>query len=151
MHERHEFVSHKLLEMTEVCSRSGLPLTVQRRVIMEALAQRSDHPSADQLYEAVSGRLPGVSRTTVYRALETFVRQGLIQRIDSPRARGRFDADTARHHHLHCTVCDAIADLYDASLDRVRLPDADGSGFQVHDYTISFTGRCPRCAAQQPP
>jgi Fe2+ or Zn2+ uptake regulation protein len=44
------------------CRTSGLPVTVQRRAIFELLAGRTDHPTADQVWEAARQRLPGVSR-----------------------------------------------------------------------------------------
>ncbi len=143
-----DFHISKMHELEQVCRSKGLPMTVQRRAIMESLAVRKDHPTADQVFETVQARIPGVSRTTVYRVLETFVQYGIVQKINSPLARARFDADTARHHHLRCTGCDVMVDLHDPSLDRLPLPTPVDNGFQIHDYTISFTGRCPRCAGK---
>jgi Fe2+ or Zn2+ uptake regulation protein len=37
---------------------SGLPVTTQRRAVFEAILDRTDHPSAEQLYRAVRGELP---------------------------------------------------------------------------------------------
>jgi len=33
----------------------GLPVTTQRRAVFEAILDRADHPTADQLYRAVRG------------------------------------------------------------------------------------------------
>jgi len=140
------FHSRKMHELEQVCRTKGLPLTVQRRAIMGALAQRKDHPTADQVFDEVRSLIPGVSRTTVYRVLETFVQYGVVQKINSPLARARFDADTGRHHHVRCSGCDEVADLHDSTLDRIPLPSPENGGFVIHDYTINFTGRCPRCA-----
>jgi Fur family peroxide stress response transcriptional regulator len=139
------FHNHKMLELEQVCRTNGLPLTVQRRAIMGALAERRDHPTADQVFDTIRSRMPGVSRTTVYRVLETFVQHGIVHKINSPMARARFDADTVRHHHLRCTGCDAVSDLHDTTLDRLPLPSPGNGGFEIHDFTIDFTGRCSRC------
>ncbi|HRX84343.1 MAG TPA: transcriptional repressor, partial [Phycisphaerae bacterium] len=57
----------------QLCRQQGLALTVQRRTILSVLLDSDDHPTADQVYEIVRQRLPGLSRTTVYRVLDTFV------------------------------------------------------------------------------
>ena len=59
---------------------SGLPVTLQRRAVFEAILERVDHPTADQVYEAVQARLPQISRMTVYRILATLVWLGLISK-----------------------------------------------------------------------
>ena len=42
----------------------GLPVTTQRRAVFEAVLDRTDHPTAEQLYRAVRGQLPQISRMT---------------------------------------------------------------------------------------
>jgi Fur family peroxide stress response transcriptional regulator len=127
------------------CRRRGLALTIQRRAVFEELAERKDHPTADQVYEAVHPRLPGLSRTTVYRVLETLVEQGFARRVQQAQGAARFDPVTERHHHLVCSRCGRLADLDDSAVPSVRLPDARSTGFRIDDYTISFSGLCKGC------
>lgn len=128
-----------------VCRREGLPLTVQRRAVLEALAVRHDHPTADALYDEVKERVPGISRATVYRVLEALVRAGVARRASHHGAAARFDPNTDRHHHLACTRCDRVVDLEDGALDALPLPDARRTGFHVTDYSIHFSGVCDAC------
>jgi Fur family peroxide stress response transcriptional regulator len=127
------------------CRRRGLALTIQRRAVFETLARHRDHPSADQVYEELQARLPGLSRTTVYRVLDTLVRQGLARKVLHHGAVARFDPATDRHHHLVCDSCGALVDLDDDAVPELRVPEARGSGFQIRDYTINFTGICRDC------
>lgn len=127
------------------CRRRGLALTIQRRTVFEELAERRDHPTADQVYDAVSARLPGLSRTTVYRVLDTLVDQGFARKVQHTAAVARFDPVTERHHHLVCEVCGGLSDLDDGAVGGVRLPDVRRTGFRIHDYSISFTGLCKDC------
>src|SRR5262245_9658918 len=87
------------------CRRQGLAVTSQRRAVLRALAAREDHPTADQLHEDVRREHPDLSRTTVYRVLETLVRLGVVTKVSHPGASVRYDAFTGRHHHLVCDVC----------------------------------------------
>jgi len=143
--ELHDILKIKSSELESVCRNQGLALTIQRRAILEALASRKDHPTADQVYEDISSRLKGVSRTTVYRVLETFVSLGIAKKISYPEAKARFDADTSRHHHLNCLSCGAVLDLHDPSLNDLRPPAGVEPEFEITDYSITFTGKCARC------
>lgn len=136
-------------DLREACRRQGVPLTVQRSVILEALAGRDDHPTADQLLDAVRTRLPGVSRTTVYRVLDTLVRLGLAVKTCTPGAAVRFDARTERHHHLVCLRCERVVDVHEPALDALDLSRARRGGFEISDYSIHFRGICPDCRAPE--
>jgi len=135
----------RLVAFEADCRRRGLALTIQRRAVFAELAERRDHPTADQVYESLHARLPGLSRTTVYRVLETLVGQGFARKVQHAGAAVRFDAMTERHHHLVCERCGRLADLDDTLVPSLPLPDARKTGFRVRDYSISFTGLCKSC------
>jgi Fur family transcriptional regulator, peroxide stress response regulator len=132
-------------DLQALCRAKGLPLTVQRTLIMEALAGRKDHPTADQVFDDVKTQLAGVSRTTVYRVLEAFVAHGLAQKVGSSAAKARFDADVARHHHVECIDCGAIIDLPKNLSYDIPLPADTDALFEVLDYSIQFKGICAGC------
>ena len=128
------------------CRKRGLAVTVQRRTVFEALSARRDHPTADQVYDAVKGRIPGLSRTTVYRVLDALVEAGFVRKVHHAGGVARFDPVTHRHHHLVCEACGRLVDLDDAAVPALRLPEARGSGFRIKDYSVSFLGLCGACA-----
>jgi len=132
-------------EFEIVCRQNGLALTIQRRTILDALAARTDHPTVDQVYEDIKDNLKGVSRTTVYRVLETFVLIGLARKISNPESKARFDADTKRHHHLTCINCGRVLDLHDPTLDNLTPNSGILCDFDIFDYSITFNGRCACC------
>ena len=128
------------------CRRRGLAVTVQRRTVFEALSGRRDHPTADQVYDAVRDRLPGLSRTTVYRVLDTLVVAGFARKVQHAGGVARFDPITDRHHHLVCEACGRLVDVDDAAVPALRLPETRGTGFRITDYSVSFLGLCGGCA-----
>jgi Fur family peroxide stress response transcriptional regulator len=135
----------KLEDLAQICREHALPLTVQRRVVLEALSLRTDHPTADQIFDDVRTRMPEISRTTVYRVLETFVRIAVARKVCHPGSATRYEVKTHRHHHLVCLNCEKMLDLEDPSLDGLPLP-SESSGFQIGDYSIQFRGLCSDCA-----
>lgn len=132
------------------CRQRGIPVTVQRRRILEAILDRTDHPTPDQVHASVKKVLPDVSRTTVYRVLEMLTDLGLLTKACTPGAATRVDPRTARHHHLVCLRCDRLFDVEDAAVDhRIRPPDVRQQGFAIDDYSIYFTGICAACRAPE--
>jgi Fur family peroxide stress response transcriptional regulator len=127
------------------CRREGMPVTVQRRVIFSALLERNDHPTVDQVFAQVKDRIPGVSRTTVYRTLETLANLRLVRRTNHFAASARFDGNMKRHHHLVCTACGKVIDLQDSNTTVSNLPDVRRNGFTLRDYSIYFEGFCSDC------
>jgi Fur family peroxide stress response transcriptional regulator len=141
-----EAPAERLAGFEAECRRRGLAVTVQRRAVYGVVSSRRDHPTADQVYEAVKGRVPGLSRTTVYRVLDTLVDTGFVRRVHHAGGVTRFDPTTERHHHLVCEACGRLVDLEDAAVPALRLPEARGTGFRISDYSVSFLGLCGSCA-----
>jgi len=128
-----------------ICREQGLRVTIQKRAILEAVLELDNHPTADQVYEAVTREKPDISRTTVYRALEGFARLGLITKACHPGSTTRYDRTTDIHHHLICLYCDSVIDISDTGLDRLPIPDTSGFDFEVQDFRVQLRGICGRC------
>ncbi len=138
-------LTERLDQLAALCRSKGLPLTVQRRAIFEAVLQREDHPTADQVFEVVRERIPGISRTTVYRGLDTLVDLGAIGRVQRTGNAIRFDGKARRHDHLICRQCGRVADLDLPELNELPLPKGRPQGFQIDEYTVQFIGTCAEC------
>jgi len=134
-----------LARAAEALRAAGLPLTVQRRAILERFLGCTDHPAADTLHADVAARVPGLSRATVYRTLETLVELGLAVRIPHPGWEQRYDPRTDLHHHLVCDPCGAVLDHESPALDHLPRP-ARSSGFVAQGYSVQFRGQCSACA-----
>jgi Fur family peroxide stress response transcriptional regulator len=127
------------------CRERGLPLTEQRMVVLEAVLDLDDHPTADRVHEVVARRDSRVSRATVYRALESLARIGVITKACHPGKAVRYDSRTEAHHHLVCLRCDAVIDITDDRLDALPVPDTSSYGFEVSDFRVQLRGICRRC------
>jgi len=114
-------------DLREMFASRGLRCTRQREEIYRALAETRSHPTAEELFETVRGRLPGVSLATVYNTLDAFVREGLCLRLSCPASDAcRFDADTSEHAHLVLPdgrVVDVPPDISKRLLDRFAEDD----------------------------
>jgi Fur family transcriptional regulator, peroxide stress response regulator len=138
-------IAQRLKDFEALCRRSGLALTVQRRVVLQTVLERDDHPTADQILETVKERVPGISRTTVYRVLDTLAELGVIRRLHHAGASARFDGKIHRHHHMICKKCNKVIDLEDQKLDRLGVSHVNDKGFRIEDFSVHLIGTCSAC------
>jgi Fur family peroxide stress response transcriptional regulator len=138
-------VEESLNELERRSAEAGQPVTVQRRAALEALVRRSDHPTAEAIYADVIAALPGVSKATVYRALDNLVALGLARKVHHQGSVARFDGNGDRHHHLVCRSCGRIEDVAWEVMDAIPVPHLRGKSFEVHDFFVSFQGICRDC------
>jgi Fe2+ or Zn2+ uptake regulation protein len=128
-----------------LCHERGERCTVQRRVILDAVLNLDDHPTADRVFEVVRHRLPDLAMPTVYRTLEYLARIGVITKACHPGRATRYDPRTDLHHHLICLGCSQIIDFEDETLDQLTVPDTSGMDFEVRDFRVQLRGLCRSC------
>jgi Fur family peroxide stress response transcriptional regulator len=121
----------------------GLKLTPQRLAILEYLDGNKDHPSAEDIYKAVSKKFPTMSLATVYNNLQALKQRGLLRELTMDPYKMRFDPQPAPHHHLICMDCRKIIDIH--TKFRINLPEVEGKGFEIIGNHIEFYGRCSPC------
>ncbi|MFG0315874.1 MAG: Fur family transcriptional regulator [Planctomycetota bacterium JB042] len=137
-------------EFEPACRAAGISMTLQRRAVLEVLLARADHPTADQVVEDLAERgVSGVSRATVFRALELFAERGIVARVCHPGSAARYEVRTHRHHHLVCDVCGKIADFDDDTLNALKLPELGTGGFRARDFSVHVRGLCAACAREE--
>lgn len=127
------------------CRKAGLRMTYQRQEIYRALVLSDDHPSAETLHMRLAKKMPMLALDTVYRALATFTRHGLIQKVDTVESQARFDAKYERHHHAICSRCHEIIDFHCPSVAQVRLPETLKSWGQIDGRNLVIYGVCKKC------
>ncbi len=127
----------------------GLKITPQRRFILELLAEDDSHPTAEELYRRVSAAMPTVSRATVYNTLHELVTLGALTEVqDLTENRLRYDTHTGIHHHLFCTRCHTLVDLYH-DFDTLHLTPEEAAGYQILKHQVTFYGLCPQCQQRE--
>jgi Fur family transcriptional regulator, peroxide stress response regulator len=123
----------------------GLKLTPQRLAILEYLENNKEHPSASDIYEAVATKFPTMSFATVYNTLKALRdREKLLELAIDPQKK-RYDPDTTRHHHLICTQCRRVVDIF--SHFELGVPEEEQYGFEITGNHVDFYGLCPQCRA----
>lgn len=129
----------------ELCQARGLKATSQRFIILKTLISAPSHPTADQLYDDVSGKLPGISRDTVYRTLNSLADCGMLKRLIMPGGATHFDGDISPHHHFLCERCGKILDFTWPEFDNLPWPSPIADMGLAKTASVLIMGRCFAC------
>jgi Fe2+ or Zn2+ uptake regulation protein len=133
------------------CRARGLLVTEQRRAIYSVLADSREHPSAEQIHQAVRTLLPRLSLATVYKNLEALRAIGAVSDVNTLHEHGRYEAALPGtgagkpHHHLVCMRCKRVLDLHDRRFDFVHFGAAEAQGFEVRTVRVQVEGLCASC------
>lgn len=121
----------------------NIKLTPQRIAILTYLKGNKSHPSAEDIFRAVKKQFPTMSFATVYNTLEALKNKGNVQELKIDPGKKRYDPDTTRHHHLICTKCKSIVDIFKDF--KIGLSEDLTQGFDLHGNSIEFFGICSKC------
>ncbi|MCH7949830.1 MAG: transcriptional repressor [Candidatus Dadabacteria bacterium] len=123
----------------------GIKVTPQRIAIYKELASTDQHPSTETIYKKIKDYYPNISLTTVYRTLETFEKLGLISVVNVLYNAARYDANLDPHHHIVCTECKKVEDVYDESLNNLDISNKTLGDYKVEGYSLLLSGVCTSC------
>lgn len=146
---REEFVEKMVNEFITRSKDLGIKVTPQRIAIYKELASTDQHPSTETIYNKIRDYYPNISLTTVYRTLETFEKLGLISVVNVLYNAARYDANLQPHHHIVCTQCKKVEDVYDESLTNFDLPDKTLGDYKIEGYSLLLSGICKECRENQ--
>ena len=132
-------------ELVQLFRAQGRKVTPQREAVFRALHDNHLHPTAEAVHAAVVRDMPMVSLRTVYQVLHDLDEMGEIHILDLGTGSARFDPNVDAHHHLVCTSCGKVRDLY-ADFGGVAVPAGADQGFTVASAEVVFRGRCDECA-----
>ncbi len=121
----------------------GLKLTPQRIAIFDYLEGNMEHPSAEDIFRAVSRKFPTMSIATVYNTLAALRDRGRLRELTIDPGKKRYDPDSSVHNHLICDGCHRVVDI-DTTFD-LELPARYKNEFTVLNNHVEFHGLCPAC------
>jgi Fur family ferric uptake transcriptional regulator len=127
----------------------GLKATANRAAVLDLL-ESGRALSARQITESL--RRLGIDPATVYRTLESFLKAGLVRRVELRKDHFLYElAGQKHHHHLVCEQCAKVVDVDGCGLDRAEKRVLKQTGFSsIRDHALEFYGVCANCAKNNP-
>lgn len=133
--------------LTETLSRRGRRFTPQRQQVYAVLLEKTDHPTAEQVFLRVKHALPDISFATVYNSLSALVQCGLVNQVHSPRTATRYCPNMAKHYHFYCERCGGVFDIHDPGHGPVA-PVPVPRGYRITHCEMTLHGFCPACGGR---
>lgn len=120
----------------------GVKPSYQRLKILEFLVENRGHPSVDVIFQALSGEIPTLSKTTIYNTLSLFAEKGIVSSLTIVNNEVRYDLTDNPHAHFQCVECQTLMDIpLDTDLFMTRTIDQH----QVDEIQVTFKGICRTC------
>jgi Fur family ferric uptake transcriptional regulator len=129
---------------------AGYRLTAPRRALAGLIVEHDGHFSASDLAAAARDRRIGVSRATLFRALDLLVELGVVERLDLPNGEHAYVECAPAHHHHHvvCSRCGRTAEVDDSGLAEAVREIARSSGFRIDTHRLELFGLCRPCQSR---
>lgn len=133
----------KKLEIRDLLAAEGLKITPQRMRVLEAVYKLNNHPTAENIIDHIRKNDPNISAGTVYKVLDTLVRNNLIKKVKTEKDVMRYDGVMENHHHLYCIECDYIEDYKNEKLDVLLqefFRENKIDNFNIEEIKVSING-----------
>lgn len=125
--------------LEEQCTRKGMRMTDQRRIIAQVMEQAFDHPDVEELYRRASGIDPRISLSTVYRTLNLFEEAGLVTKHDFKDGRARFEPIPDEHHdHLIDIRSGKVIEFRNEEIEVIQDLIAKRLGYRLVDHRLEL-------------
>lgn len=141
-------MNHSLEQALNKLKTMGVRMTPQRHAILSFLLDTMIHPTADEIYKALSPRFPSMSVATVYNNLKVFIEAGLVREMTYGDHSSRFDANLSDHYHALCEQCGKLVDFAYKPLNDLEQAAGEMTGFRVKSHRVEVYGVCSECAMQ---
>jgi Fur family transcriptional regulator, ferric uptake regulator len=137
---------------TEIQAR-GLRMTRQRRVIAEVLQKAGEHLDAPEVLRRARQQMPGLHLATVYRALESLKKLGIIDELDLMHIKGTghyYEARTDKDHmHFTCQRCGGVLEIQTPLFERLKGQIEGRHGLAIRVARLELGGLCGSCASKK--
>ncbi len=117
----------------------------QRELVLQTVLDNKIHPNAEFIYSTLKEEHPELSLGTVYRNLNSLVKNNMLKKISIPNGSDCFDGTIAEHQHLVCTKCGKVTDICISELEKIRNSVYNKTGFNIDCSSLALEGICKEC------
>lgn len=128
-------------------------MTRQRRVIADVLQKAGEHLDAPEVLRRARQQMPGLHLATVYRALESLKKLGIIDELDLMHIKGTghyYEARTNKDHmHFTCQRCGGVLEIQTPLFERLKGQIEGRHGLAIRMARLELGGLCGTCASKR--
>jgi Fur family peroxide stress response transcriptional regulator len=126
----------------EILIENGIKPSIQRIQIFKFLMENRDHPTAKDIYERISEKIPTLSKTTVYNTVKLFTEKGILNTMKVVEGEVRYDVNADCHPHFRCRKC---GNFYDLDSTIIFEDKKEIDGHLIEEQHVCYSGICKKC------
>lgn len=143
-------IQNLLIQIKKICNQRHVRLTPQRLAVLQLLISQYDKSISayDLLHLLRQSSSPHAKPSTVYRALNFLLEQGLIHRIESTNHFMLCHYFFELSHNFVffiCNRCKKVTEQTTKSIEKILKEMAKITGFVMSNNIIEAHGLCPKC------
>ncbi len=136
-------------DIVEKLRAQGVRLTIQRRLVIEALCEHGDHLSVQDIEGCLRDQGAEVNETTVYRILQWLKEMGVVSQTDLGQSEFVYQlVGNVPHHHLICLSCGTVIDVDNSVMEPLSEMLRREYGFDPRIDHMAIFGRCKFCSGE---
>ncbi|MGH2830905.1 MAG: Fur family transcriptional regulator [Actinomycetota bacterium] len=123
--------------------------TPARRAVLTVLkGERGRRLTAQQVHRRAEAIRPRIGLATVYRTLGALAQDGVIDVVATGDRESAYRlCSEGHHHHLVCDGCGAVFEIGECDVGEVERRLEGRYRFRITEHSLTFRGRCSRCAS----
>jgi|SRR5664279_2262832 Fe2+/Zn2+ uptake regulation proteins len=147
-HDHKKCVSEALTTAAQLCVMHDVQLTPIRHQVLELIWGSHKAVKAYDLLDRIKPLQNSAKPSTIYRALDFLMEQGLIHRIESLNAFVGCRCSGHQHEQLLliCNNCQEVEERSAPEVMQALSREVKQADFIVHSKTIEIHGVCEKCA-----
>ncbi len=149
-HDHSQCMQHAIATAEKLCANRGVQLTPIRHKVLELIWNSHKAVKAYDLLDLIRPINDAAKPSTVYRALDFLLEQGLIHRVESLNAFVGCRSSGTQHDQLLliCSVCHNIEERPATDVFVALSHETQNAGFSPRRKTIEIHGLCKNCSQQ---
>ena len=134
------------VEVESVLKAEGLRATKQRLDIWDELSGTNKHRDIETILRSLDKKKINVSRATLYRTIDVFVKHGLLKKLILDDGRFLYEHNkksiSPQHDHIVCEDCGEIFEFFDSDISKIEDKIANNLDLKVTKRVHQLSAVC---------
>jgi Fur family ferric uptake transcriptional regulator len=129
----------------DVLKDNKFKLTPAREKILGLFYENDKPIDVDFIFKNIDDNK--INQVTVYRTVESFLKKGLIHKVDLRKNSVFYELKERHHHHIVCTSCGDVEefDICMISKNSSLILSKSKKFKNIIDHSFEFFGVCKKC------
>ena len=130
-----------MMSLLDKCSKLGLKMTEQRKIIVQVLSESKDHPDVELVFKRASKVDKNIGIATVYRTIRLFEENNIIEKHEFKDGRFRYEEVPDEHHdHLIDVRTGKVIEFQNDAIEKLQKIVAEKLGYKLVDHRLELYG-----------